>query len=132
MAVQNGTLIKLYDGSTAIGLLTSSDMNLEREMLDVTNKDSNNWKQVIVGLKSFTFSAEWFHDPSETYNLYDLFPKFDAGTVLTMKLSSEVVGEKKYTGSVYISNISVSTPANQPITCSVEFQGTGSLVEATI
>jgi len=49
MAIQNGTLIKLYDGTTPIALLTSTDMSLEREMLDATSKDSNNWKEVQPG-----------------------------------------------------------------------------------
>jgi hypothetical protein len=132
MAIQNGTLIKLYDGTTAIALLTSSDMSLEREMLDATNKDSNNWKEVQPGLKSYSFSAELYHDPAQAYNLYDLYTKWDAGTALTMKLSSEIGGEKKYTGTVYIANISVSTPANQLSTVSVEFTGSGALAEATI
>lgn len=132
MAIQNGTLIKLYDGSTPIALLTSSDMNLEREMLDVTNKDSANWKEFIEGVKGFTFSGEVFNDPAQTYNLEDLYTKWDAGTTITMKLSSEVTGQKKFTGDVLISNISLSTPANQPSVVTVDFQGTGPLVMATI
>jgi len=132
MAIQNGTLIKLYDGSTPIALLTSSDMNLEREMLDVTNKDSANWKEFIEGVKGFTFSGEVFNDPAQTYNLQDLYTKWDAGTTITMKLSSEVTGEQKFTGSVKITTISLSTPANQPSVVTVDFQGTGALVMATI
>lgn len=132
MAIQNGTLIKLYDGSTVIALLTSSDMTLEREMLDVTNKDSANWKENLAGVRSFSFSAELFNDPAQTYNLEDLYTKWEAGTVITMKLSSEVVSEKKFTGSVLINNISLSTPANQASTVTVDFTGTGALVMATI
>jgi len=49
-----------------------------------------------------------------------------------MKCSSEVGGQKKYTGTVYIANISQSSPANQLTTVSVEFTGSGALVEATI
>ncbi len=132
MAIQNGTLIKLYDGSTPIALLTSSDMALEREMLDVTNKDSQSWKEVIVGVRSWTFSAELFNDPSQSYNLQDLYDKWEAGTAITMKLSSEITGEKKFTGTVYITSIALSTPANQASTVTVEFQGSGALVMATI
>jgi hypothetical protein len=132
MAIQNGTLIKLYDSSTVIALLTSSDMTLEREMLDVTNKDSSNWKENLAGVRSFSFSAELFNDPAQTYNLEDLYTKWEAGTVITMKLSSELTGEKKFTGSVLINNISLSTPANQASTVTVDFTGTGALVMATI
>jgi predicted secreted protein len=132
MAIQNGTLIKLYDSSTVIALLTSSDMTLEREMLDVTNKDSANWKENLAGVRSFSFSAELFNDPAQTYNLEDLYTKWEAGTVITMKLSSELTGEKKFTGSVLINNISLSTPANQASTVTVDFTGTGALVMATI
>jgi predicted secreted protein len=132
MAIQNGTLIKLYDSSTVIALLTSSDMTLEREMLDVTNKDSANWKENLAGVRSFSFSAELFNDPAQAYNLEDLYTKWEAGTVITMKLSSELTGEKKFTGSVLINNISLSTPANQASTVTVDFTGTGALVMATI
>lgn len=132
MAILNGTLIKLYKNTTPIGLLTSSDMNLEREMLDVTNKDSDSWKEVMPGVRSFSFSAELFHDPAETYNVDDIIGEWLAGTVLTMKLSSEVTGQTKYTGDVLINSVSVSTPANQPVTGTVEFTGTGPLTPATI
>jgi predicted secreted protein len=132
MAILNGTLIKLYDGSTPIALLTSSDLTLEREMLDVTNKDSDNWKEVIAGNRSFSFSGEIFNDPAETYNLEDLYTKWEAGTEITMKLSSEVTGQKKFTGAVLINNIAIATPQGQPSTVSVEFTGTGPLVMATI
>jgi predicted secreted protein len=132
MAIQNGTLIKLYDGTTPIALLTSTDMSLEREVLDATSKDSNNWREIQMGLKSYSFTAELFHDESETYNLSDLFDKWDDATAITMKLSSEVTGQKKFTGTVYITNISESAPANQLTTISVTFEGSGALVEATI
>jgi len=132
MAILNGTLIKLYDGSTPIAKLTSSDMNLESEMLDVTNKDSGGDKEVMPGNRSYSFSAELFNDPAETYNLEDLVTKYQAGTAITMKLSSEVTGQKKFTGTVYINNISLSTPQGQASTVTVEFTGSGALVMATI
>ncbi len=132
MAIQNGTLIKLYDGTTVIALLTSSDMNLTREMLDATNKDSANWKEVQPGLKSWTFSGEIFHDPAQAYNIDDLFTKWNDGTAITMKLSSEIATQTKWTGTVYISNIALSTPANQLSTVTVDFEGSGALVASTI
>jgi predicted secreted protein len=131
MAIQNGTLIKLYNGANAIALLTSSDMSLEREMLDATNKDSSGWREVQAGLRQFSFSAELFSDPANTDET-TLYTAWEAGTVLTMKLSSEIAGQKKYTGSVLINSISKSAPMEQLSTLSVEFTGTGALVEATI
>lgn len=58
--IQNGNLIRLNLNGSLIAKLMSLDMNMEREMLDKTDKYSNEWKAIQPGNKSFTLSCEGF------------------------------------------------------------------------
>lgn len=56
--IQNGTLIRLLLNNTLVAKLVSLDVTFEREMLDITTKDSYNWKENQSGAKSFTLACE--------------------------------------------------------------------------
>jgi predicted secreted protein len=56
--IQNGTLIKLLLNNVLVAKLLSLDVTFEREMLDITTKDSSNWKENQSGAKSFSLSCE--------------------------------------------------------------------------
>jgi hypothetical protein len=58
--IQNGNLIRLNLNGSLIAKMTALDMNVEREMLDKTDKFSNNWTASQPGNKSFSLSCEGF------------------------------------------------------------------------
>jgi hypothetical protein len=58
--IQNGNLIILNLNGSLIAKMTALDMNVEREMLDKTDKFSNNWTASQPGNKSFSLSCEGF------------------------------------------------------------------------
>jgi len=58
--IQNGNLIRLNLNGSLIAKMTALDMNVEREMLDKTDKFSNDWNASQPGNKSFSLSCEGF------------------------------------------------------------------------
>jgi hypothetical protein len=64
--IQNGNLIRLLLDGKIISKLTTLDVSYEREMLDSTDKYSNEFKTVQPANKSFSISAEGFYvNPSD-------------------------------------------------------------------
>jgi len=58
--IQNGNNIRLYLDGNIVAKLTSSDVSYEREVLDATDKYSNDWRVIQMGNKSFTMNCEGF------------------------------------------------------------------------
>ena len=56
--IQNGNLIKLLLDGKIVAKLMSLDANYQSEMLDITTKDSFDWKEVQPGNKEFNLSCE--------------------------------------------------------------------------
>ena len=75
----NGTLMRLYKDSTAIGYATSCQMNVSSAMREILTKDSpaGGWREVKKGQLSGTLSTEALYagpgDASTNYLFDDLF-----------------------------------------------------------
>jgi predicted secreted protein len=56
----------------------------------------------------------------------------DAGTAVTVMFSTEVSGDKKYSGSAYITDIGIDAADDDNAVFDVSFEGTGALTEGTV
>lgn len=131
MAVQNGTAIALYIGTTKIANLLSNDFSVDTSLRDTTTKDSGGWAGHADGLKSWKCSAKGYFENAASYGFSDLFALQIAGTSVTAKYTSNVTGEKKYSGTAYISGLSQSADLEKTAEFSVSLTGSGAVAEAT-
>ena len=60
MAILNGTDIKVYDSSTNIlvAFAQNGTINVNHSVREITNKESNGYKEVLEGLRDFTDSLD--------------------------------------------------------------------------
>ena len=116
----------------AIGLCTSHSLNVNADMIDATTKSSGGWKDVLPGLKDWSIDFDGLIDWSETENFSQAFADLSGGTKVTLKFSTEVTGDKRYTGDAYISSLSASAPMEDVVTFSGTFTGTSTLSEETV
>jgi predicted secreted protein len=128
----NGTLVGLYIGGTLISYGTSHDMEFSMSPREASNKDSNGWSEVREGQKSWTMSGEFIFAEDASYGFSDLFTLAAARTKITVKMSTEVAGDKAYNGDAYITSVSKSSPNENTETFSLSLQGTGAITETTI
>lgn len=135
----NGTLIALYkeiSGSPVkIANLTSTDFELTKDTIDATNKDGQNYKEFLVGLSSWTMSAEGiFEEDGSTTNhsAKDLLDDIIAGDEITVIMGNEdETGDLKLSGSAVMTNFSWNAPVNDVSTFSCTLQGSGALTVGT-
>lgn len=129
----SGTLVALYVGGTKVSHLTSNDFSLEQALRDATTKDSSGWQESLEGLRSASFSCEGYFAEDATYGFDNLTASIiTSRATLTIRYSSEVVGDKYYEASCYITNLSRSAPLEETETFSCSLQVTGAVTEGTV
>jgi hypothetical protein len=130
--IVNGTLIAIYVGGTKVANLVSNDLDISMATRETTNKDTSGWKTALGSTMSWTASAEGMFAEDATYGFDDLFAVLTARNAVTVMTSSQVSGDKKYTGSALLTSLTRSHGLEENTSFSCSFEGTGALTEATI
>jgi len=116
----NGTLMRLYKDSTAIGYATSCQMNISSAMREILTKDS-----AAGGLYAGP------GDASTNYLFDDLFTDLVAGTALIIKFTTDVVGDNVYTMSAICTSLDLNAGVEENVSYSASFEVTGAIVKTT-
>ena len=137
----NGTLISIYkdvSGTlTKIANATSHSIDISKDMIDVTNKDSAGAKEFIAGEYGYTLNVEGiFEDDASVsasgLSYKDLLTDLLAGTSVTVVMTTDSTGDQKLTGAAFFSSLSLSAPNNDKATFTGTLQGTGALTVGTV
>ena len=131
--INNGTLVALYLDGLKINHLTTNDFSIEQSLRDATTKDSVGWEDVLEGLRSSTFSCEGYFAEDATIGADEIIADLvtTRGTVV-VRMSSEVVGDKFYEGTCFITSFSMGAPTEESQTFSLEVKVTGALTVGTV
>jgi len=137
----NGTLISIYKDVSGtlkkIANATSNSIDISKDMIDVTSKDSAGAKEFIAGEYGYTLNVEAiFEDDASVgasqQSFKDLATDLLAGTLLTIVMSSNVTGDEKYSGTAFFTSLSLSAPNNDKATWTGTLQGSGALTIGTV
>jgi predicted secreted protein len=124
----NTTLMGVYSAGNKINAAQGGSISIEHSVRDVTTKDSGGWSESLEGLRSWSASASGLTAFDSTYGTDELDDIITGRTAVTIMFSTEVTGDTRYTGSAYITSMSIDSPAQEEtVTYAVEFQGTGAL-----
>ncbi len=129
----NSTMGGLYIGAAKVTHLTNVSLDVSMETRDTTTKDSAGYAEKLEGLRSWSGSADAFFAEDATYGEADIITLWAARTPVVIKvLSSEVVGDSRFTGTAYITGYSKSGGVEDNITYSLTLEGTGVLTREVI
>lgn len=121
------------NGKVEIGDATSKkvvgiknwSLELSLDTLETTAL-GNDWKEYITGLKEWTASSEGdYVVPTDTEGQAALQQAFLNGAEVKVKMF--VDSKNYYTGSAFISSLSIEDPVDDVVSISIEFTGTGAL-----
>lgn len=140
----NGTDLILKVASTGgtvepIAFSTSCSLEFTADEIDTTNKDSSGFKSITLGTRSFSLSTDALYqnedvNSSHGYkNFFDLLKnrtKIDFQFTVSNASSSDV--NQEYTGSCFITSLSVQGGTEDQATYSASFTGTGEITQATV
>lgn len=130
--IVNGTLLTLQNGGVVIGGTTSHSLSNSMETRDATTKSSSGNEEVLEGLKSREVGFEGFVAWDEANGFEELEAILEARTQQTLILSTEVVGDPRWTYTAYLTSIDLEAGVEDSITYSGTFKITGSRTVATV
>lgn len=131
MAKVNATDVTILISNVEIGNLTNCELEVNREMFDVTTKDSGTWKEILPGLTDWKMNGELTLDYSATYAADDIFTALTAGTSLSVKFGLPGSGNQKYSGTGYYSQYGQSAGVQDKVTVKFNIEGTAALSQIT-
>lgn len=129
--VVNGTDLLVYVGTVAVACATSHTLNIGQDMRDTSSKCSAGYKTQLPGQRNWTIDGEGLFAFDSPYGFSDLYTLWSTRAKVTLKFSTEVAGDKRYSGEAYLSSLSASAPNEDNTTFSFSFEGTGPLTETT-
>ena len=129
MATHKGSEGTVKSGANAIAEIRSYTITETADTLeDTTMGDSS--RTYLASLKTFTGSIECFWDETDTNGQLTL----DPGSTVTINIYPEgsTSGDTYYTGSVIVTEKSITASYDGMVEASFGFQGTGALSETTV
>tara|TARA_R100000654_G_scaffold15002_3_gene32071 strand:- start:228 stop:662 length:435 start_codon:yes stop_codon:yes gene_type:complete len=141
MAILNGTDIKVYDSTTNIlvAFAQNGTINVNHSVREITNKESNGYKEVLEGLRDFTVSLDGAYAWTDaggsalTNGADDLLLTniITNRVALTIRFGNTggATGDTYYEGSVFLDSFSVTAPTEDTATYSLNFTGTGAITQ---
>lgn len=118
--------------STKFTHITSCQLSLNQETIDITSMDSSGWRELNVADKSWSLSIEAFYDDSGAENHQDVYDDLTGGSSHTLLLSTGVTGSVTYGGSGFPTSLEVDSSKGSGVTVSVSYEGTGTLTKSTV
>lgn len=137
MAKFNGTSYKLYIGGTGtvIAEIDKVSLEIDRNMIDVTTKDSNHWKEVLPGLKNAKLSVDGMIDfAASGFAQDDIITALMDGTSIAFVVtdSGNTSGNQRYTATGYINKTNLDFPNEAAAKFTMEATITGAVTQTSI
>lgn len=135
-----------FNGSDAKAFVTGSpnktiadtrDISISVAMssIDVSTRDSQGWKEIIGGQRSYNFSFSGVVDYTEGSNevgVKSLLALEIARAGVGFLLGNPAVGSENYAGTGFITNVEIGTPYEGECEWTAEGEGSGPLVTSTV
>ena len=138
--VINGTEIKIYTAGALVAFATSGSININHSLREITNKESLGWKEQMEGLRDWSIDLEGMYAYTDAtggaiVGADDIFASYIAA-----RTSFEIVwgsnesggGNTDYTGTAWLTSVSMSGATEDSSTYSASFSGSGVITQAAV
>jgi len=129
--IQSGTVIRVYVEGTPVAKATDSSIEFSRGEVSISHKDvTSSWKEVDAGELSCSISTNALYATDDGESFATLWTNYAAKTAVVVKFGNAVVDDSYYTGSFYITSLSINAANNESVTYSVSFTNNGAISQA--
>jgi len=128
----NGNILGIYFGGTLLTHALQHSESHTMSPIDVTTKDSSGQEEVLAGLRGSEVSASGYFAEDATYGYEDLYDAYEAGTALTVLVSSAATGDVTYTYSAYVTSLNRTAERDSAVSYDVTLKPTGSVTKGTV
>jgi predicted secreted protein len=139
MAILNGTELKVYSSGTTnlVAFAQNCTININHSPREITNKESGGYKEILEGLRDFSIDVDGAYawtDASGTAlaNGADDLVNSNILTRATVDFifgDTQATSDVSYSGSGYITSVSLTGSTEDTATYSLTIEGTGALTQ---
>jgi len=125
-------LLSIWDstGSTLLAIAGQQGLtiNRDKDTIEVTSKDSEGWKQFVVGLKEWSIDNDgvYVRDHASHKQLKSLF---EADEPFLIKVTNQKAKTDMFGGLALLTSYPIEAPYDDAVTYTIALQGTGALVD---
>jgi predicted secreted protein len=125
----DGKDLLVYVGGVAITHSESCTLNINQAMISATTKDSGNWEDVLPGNRDWSVDCSGMVALDATYGAVNLTTLITGATsvVLNFRLKSSASTDKYWTGSAYLTSLSLEAARGSTASFTASFKGDGAL-----
>lgn len=137
--ILNGTDLQVYAAGTLVAYATNATININHSTRSISNKESSGWDEAMEGMRNWDVSVDamyaWLDaegDPISGLTLSELFTAYittRTSFTITFGVTTTVTGDTKYTGTAWLSSLSLTAPLEDSATYSASFTGSGALTQ---
>ena len=140
MAILNGTELKVYSGTGSqtnlVAFAQNCTLTVNQSVREITNKESAGFKEILEGLRDFTIDVDGAYAWSNGADspISDGADDLIDTNVLTNRQAvsftfgdNQTTGDNNYTGSGFITSMSLTGGTEDTATYSFTIEGTGVL-----
>jgi TP901-1 family phage major tail protein len=135
VGVVNGHYMRFFDNGVSLGYSTSCSIAFNATMRELSHKDTagsgGGWLEQAPGQKSGTFSTEGLYAEDDNAAAA-LFQKLADGTEITLTFTTDVSGDKVWSGTALLTSVEITAPNNENVTYSVSGVFTGEVTVDTV
>jgi predicted secreted protein len=126
-----GKLMTLRLGGTQVNNLLSNDLELERDLRDVTTKDSGDWREIRPKFKAATIPFTGIFSQTAAQNFEAWYDEWDTGSEIAWKQGTGVSGDTFWSGSGFITSLKFSAPFDGNVEMSGTVTVSGQITKGT-
>lgn len=125
-------LLSLWDstGSTLLAVAGQQGLtiNRDKDTIEVTSKDSEGWKQNIVGFKEWSIDNDgvYVRDHDSHKRLKEIF---DGDDPVLIKVTNQKTKTDMFGGMALLTSYPIEAPYDDAVTYTASLTGTGALVD---
>jgi predicted secreted protein len=139
MAILNGTEIKVYSTGTnnLVAFAQNCTLNVNHSPREITNKESGGYKEILEGLRDFSIDIDgayaWTNAGGSalTDGIDDVLETnvLNARQAVTFIFGDTSSNDISYSGSGYITSVSITGGTEDSASYSLSIEGTGELTQ---
>ena len=139
MAILNGTEIKVYSTGTTnlVAFAQNCTLNVNHSPREITNKESGGYKEILEGLRDFSIDIDgayaWTNAGGSalTDGIDDVLETnvLNARQAVTFIFGDTSSNDISYSGSGYITSVSITGGTEDSASYSLSIEGTGELTQ---
>lgn len=127
MAAILGRLTVVSLGGVAIGKKLEATLDIERNMIESTTHDSAGWAEFLSGTARWTVTGQCYWDDADNGQDDLLDRLYDGASATVVFEPQNASGTHEFSGSGFVSKVSLTGPNEAPHGYSFTIQGTGQL-----